>query len=166
MYTPNLALSILQIPEESAQLEPAYSDEELISIYADLLAAPPQAQQQEHAVVDLEAQKRADEAIVRRTVHSLYALEDPSAIAMDMKSQYTAAISKLREMVDALEPLREPSGALPVDVSLLSEEQWVSLVRVCAGEQDVQAAEEVIDLMNVCLRGVYQCIFVHISVAV
>ena len=84
---------------------------------------------------------------------------------MDMRSQYTAAISKLREMVEALEPLREPSGALPVDVSLLSEEQWVSLIRVCAGEQDVQAAETVIDLMNVRLHGVYQFIFAHVLAA-
>ncbi|TBU57213.1 hypothetical protein BD310DRAFT_822029 [Dichomitus squalens] len=130
---------------EAAEMAPTYSDEELVSMYEDLLAVPLQTQGQ---VVDLEAQKRADEAIVRRTVHSLYALEDPSAIAIDLKSQYKAAISKLIEMVEALEPLRDPSGALPVEVSLLSDEQWVSLVRVCVEGHDGAAAETVVGLMK------------------
>ncbi|KAI1787345.1 hypothetical protein LXA43DRAFT_714629 [Ganoderma leucocontextum] len=133
-----------EIQEESPLM---YADADLISMYEDLLAVPSRTQQQEDAVVDSEEQEVANEAVVRGAVQLLYALEGSNDIATDVKSQYTAAISKLREIVEALELARDDSG-LPAQVSVLRPEEWVSLIRVCAEEQDRPAAEAAIDLMK------------------
>lgn len=119
-------------------------------MYEDLLAVPSHTQPHQNVAVDLEAQKSLDEAAVRAAVQSLYALEGSHNIAADIKSQYTAAISKLREVVEALELAQDGSGNLAVPVPILAQEDWTSLVRICTEEQDGPAAETVIDLMKVC----------------
>ncbi len=118
-------------------------------MYEDLLAIPAASQQQDHAVQVPDTQQEQDHAIVRGVLEALYAHEDPAAIPSDAQSQYTAAIAKLREIIDVLEPTRAEPEAPSVDLSVLSTEEWVSLVRICAKEQDGQAAETVIELMQV-----------------
>ncbi|RDX44062.1 hypothetical protein OH76DRAFT_1446274 [Lentinus brumalis] len=127
---------------------PSYSEAELISMYEDLLAIPAASQQQDHAVQVPDTQQEQDHAIVRGVLEALYAHEDPAAIPSDAQSQYTAAIAKLREIIDVLEPTRAEPEAPSVDLSVLSTEEWISLVRISAKEQDGQAAETVIELMQ------------------
>ena len=118
-------------------------------MYEDLLAIPSRTQSHRNTAVDLEAQKLADKAALRCAVRSLYALEGSLDVAADMKSQYMAAISKLREVVETLESAQGGSGSLPAPVSILAPEEWISLIRVCAEEQDGPAAEAAVDLMKV-----------------
>ena len=118
-------------------------------MYEDLLSIPTRTRPQDNAPVDPEAQRLADKATLHHALEALYAHEDPSAVPHEAKAQYTAAIAKLREIVEALDTVRGNSGALPIEVSLLAEDEWMSLVRVCVEEQDGQAAETVIDLMRV-----------------
>lgn len=137
----------VQTPQDSGL--PAYSEAELISMYEDLLAIPATTQEQDHAVQASDAQQENDKITVRGAIEALYAHEDPAAVPSDARSQYTAAIAKLREIVEVLESTRMESNTPPVQVSVLSTEEWVSLVRLCVEEQDGQAAETVIELMQV-----------------
>ncbi|KAI0717675.1 hypothetical protein C8T65DRAFT_766373 [Cerioporus squamosus] len=127
---------------------PAYSEAELISMYEDLLTIPAVTQQEDRVISDTQTQKVEDRAIVRGVIDALYAHEDPAAVPSDARSQYTAAIAKLREIIEVLETTRAEPGALPADLSVLSSDEWVSLVRLCVEEQDGQAAETVIELMK------------------
>ena len=140
----------VQTPQNSTV--PTYSEADLISMYEDLLATPATAQEQEHTLQVTESPQELDYANVRGVIEALYAHEDPVVIPPDARSQYMAAITKLREIVEALESTRTESNALPIHVSLLSEEEWLSLVRLCVEEQDGHGAETVIELIQVCLH--------------
>ena len=84
-------------------------------------------------MADPEALKQTDEAVLRGAIHSLYVLEDPSVIEAHATSQYTAAISKLQEIIEMLEGAQGETGEI-IPVQLLSEEEWVSLVPTCVSE--------------------------------
>ncbi|KAH9920852.1 uncharacterized protein BXZ73DRAFT_104586 [Epithele typhae] len=100
------------------------------------------AQVKEQSLV--EDQREADEAALRGIVQSLYAHEG-SAIPLDVKSQCTAAIAELRELVKVLEraPVKTQES-----LTVLPEEKWQSLVRMCVEVGDLSAAESVVDLMK------------------
>ncbi|KAI0369283.1 hypothetical protein BV20DRAFT_968143 [Pilatotrama ljubarskyi] len=116
--------------EEAEIKEPTYTESELLSI-----------------VADPETRRQADDTALRGMVKSLYELEESASISSDIRSQYTAAIAKLREIVGALESVHRPDTP-PLDLPLLPKEEWLSLVRVCVREQDGAAAEAVIDIMQ------------------
>ncbi|RPD77124.1 hypothetical protein L226DRAFT_360122 [Lentinus tigrinus ALCF2SS1-7] len=137
---------IAETPQDSSI--PAYSEAELISMYEDLLAIPAAAQEQERTAQVSDTEQQNVQATVRVAIEALYAHEDPSTIPSDAQSQYTAAITKLREIVEALESTRTQSDAPLVEVSILSTEEWLSLVQMCVDEQDGHAAETVIELMQ------------------
>lgn len=109
---------------------------------------PHRAQTQDALVADPESQYQADESTLNRVVQSLYQLDDTASISSDPRSQYQAAITKLREIVGVLETARS-SEASSSDLSILSSQDWVSLVRICVREKDGEAAESVVDLMKV-----------------
>ncbi len=132
-------------------LEPAFSESELVSIYEELLAVPHRAQTQDALVADPESQHQVDESTLNSVVQSLYQLDGTASIPSDPRSQYQAAITKLREILGVLETARS-SEASSSNVSILSPQEWVSLVRICVREKDGEAAESVIDLMKVSRR--------------
>ncbi|KAI0354292.1 hypothetical protein OH77DRAFT_1405482 [Trametes cingulata] len=133
--------------EEAEMKEPSYTESELLSMYEELLAVTPRTQTQDVLVADREAQHQADDTALRVMVQSLYELDDSASVPSDIRSQYSAAITKLREIVGALESVRRPDTP-PLDVPILATEEWLSLVRVCVREQDGAAAEAVIELMK------------------
>ena len=102
-----------------------------------------------------EEQQLADETSLHGIVGSLYALETSSDIAAEPQAQYQAALEKVEEIVKALEGARGASGEL-VAVSILSEEEWLSLVRICLREQDSRSAEVALDLLKVRTTSISQ----------
>ncbi|OSD03651.1 hypothetical protein PYCCODRAFT_1387874 [Trametes coccinea BRFM310] len=144
-----LELKEVNAPEGEELLEPLYSESELISVYEDLLATPARAQTQDIAVNDPEALAKQDAETLHTLVHDLYQHEDPAIVPSDARSQYTAVLTKLNEIVTALEAASPSSSrSPPAMVSVLTDEQWVSLTRVCVREEDGPAAESVIALMK------------------
>ncbi|KAI0632976.1 hypothetical protein C8Q77DRAFT_860489 [Trametes polyzona] len=127
--------------------EPAFSETELVSMYEELLAVQPRPETWDSAIVDPEAQQRADEAALMGIVRALYELEGPETIPSDTRAQYRSAINKLREIVGAVESVGSPQEILH-DVPVLSPQEWISLVRTCVREQDGEAAETVVSLMK------------------
>ena len=115
-------------------------------------------------MADPEPLKQTDEAVLRGAIHSLYVLEDPSVIEAHATSQYTAAISKLQEIIEMLEGARGETGEI-IPVQLLSEEEWVSLVRTCVSEQDGRSAETVLDLLQVRYTSLRHCVRLICKVA-
>ena len=63
-------LNPLQEPGEQVETVPSYTDADLLSIYADLLAAPPQHQPQEDVILSPEELQLADET----TLHGIIGL--------------------------------------------------------------------------------------------
>lgn len=106
-------------------------------------------------MADPESQYQADDSTLNRVVQSLYQLDETASISPDPRSQYQAAITKLREIVGVLETARS-SEASSSDMSILSSQDWVSLVRICVREKDGEAAESVIDLMKVSRHAVHR----------
>ncbi|KAH9894019.1 hypothetical protein C8Q73DRAFT_745662 [Cubamyces lactineus] len=143
-----LELKELPVSEIAQTSEPAYSESELLSIYEELLAIPSRPHTQGAAMVDPESRQRQDEAILRSAVKDLYELEDPVSIPIDTRSQYSAAITKLKEIVGALETASSSSTGPAPSISVLPEQEWAALVRTCVREKDAAAAEAVIDLMK------------------
>ncbi|KAJ8455438.1 hypothetical protein ONZ51_g12455 [Trametes cubensis] len=142
-----IELKEMPTSEEAEISGPLYSESELLSIYEELLATPSRPHTEDATLISSESRKRQDEALLRSTVQDLYGLDDPSSISPDIRSQYTAAISKLKEIVDALETARSSSAGPPLAISVLPEQEWAALVRTCVQEKDGAAAEAVIDLM-------------------
>ncbi|KAI0772403.1 hypothetical protein BD413DRAFT_474382 [Trametes elegans] len=136
--------SVIEVPETT---EPLYSESELVSMYEDLLAIPSHTQTQDPVAADPGSQRKADEATLGRVVQALYELDDPTVIPTDSSSQYQAAITKLNDIVGALESAQSSNDS-PLDLSILPTEEWLSLVRVCVHEKDGAAAESVISLMK------------------
>ena len=132
-------LNPLQEPGEQVETVPSYTDADLLSIYADLLAAPLRHQPQEDFMLIPEEQQLADETALHGIVGSLYVLETSSDIATGPQAQYRAALEKVEEMVRALEGVRGASGEL-VTVSILPEEEWLSLVHICPRECSIGRA--------------------------
>ncbi|CDO70444.1 hypothetical protein BN946_scf184999.g85 [Trametes cinnabarina] len=144
-----LELKEVNAPEGEELLEPIYSEAELLSVYEDLLAQPPRAQAQDTAISNPELLERQDARTLDAIVHDLYQHEDSASISSDARSQYNAAITKLREIASVLEAARPSSSrSPPPPVSVLSGEQWSALTRVCVRAQDGAAAESIIELMQ------------------
>ncbi|OBZ74606.1 hypothetical protein A0H81_05466 [Grifola frondosa] len=137
--------------EEPISDVPAYTEAELLSVYEDLLAIPASERDGPDTV-----QGREDTLVLQRIVNQLFELDDPSSVPSGIRNQYNVALSRLREIVQALQVTQTPilpdrtSSGKPtsVAVEIMKVEEWSSLVRICVQEQDGPAAEEVLDLMK------------------
>ncbi|KAI8990403.1 hypothetical protein BD414DRAFT_483529 [Trametes punicea] len=134
--------------EDGVFKESIYSDSELTSMYEELLATPSMTQTQNTTLADPEARQQEDAVTLRGVVQDLYELEDSTIIPTDTRSQYCAAIAKLSEIVGVLNSARSSATGPPLSISILSEQQWLSLIRSCVREEDGKAAESVIDLIK------------------
>ncbi|KAH9943789.1 hypothetical protein B0H21DRAFT_779635 [Amylocystis lapponica] len=135
--------------EESALDPPTYSESDLLTIYEDLLALPPENVSVINAdAIDEEAQEQEDISLLNGVAHRLLGDAD----ALDAASQYHAVMTRLQKIVAALHTVRLSAGFIPTEdqgeASILTNKEWSSLVRACVRAEDSSAAEIVLDLMK------------------
>ncbi|GBE86965.1 hypothetical protein SCP_1002100 [Sparassis crispa] len=150
-----LKLETMLESEEALVEIPTYTESQLLEIYEDLLALPPEDtySTKQAALVDERAQEQEDVSLMRDVVGRLLETSEQESPTSDSQGQYSAVISRLQEIADDMGTVRIiPSESSParqdIPTGILTNDEWSALTRTCVRAQDGQAAETVLQLMK------------------
>ncbi|CCM03930.1 uncharacterized protein FIBRA_06082 [Fibroporia radiculosa] len=131
-----------------------YSEEDLLEIYEDLLKQSTTVALQESSTVDPAVQEEHDRNAVLDVYGRLFE-SDIETLVPGAKYPYLGVVERLQEICLSLDAFRISTPSLSADAALsniptgiLTNDEWLSLIRTCITAQDSAAAETVLSLMK------------------
>lgn len=154
---------------------PAFSEDDLLGIYEDLLALPDVSQQAIDAPAAITQEER-ELRLVQGVYERLFANEpsipdlplgDTNAgkVGMELSPElsagtsiastsdprpYLAVLARVRDVVSKMEASKGFQLSTSVPVGVMSMDEWEALARVAIREHDGEAMESTLSLMKVC----------------